>query len=110
MAWFSRFTEDVVDLSAEELQPDAQPSSLLDRGRASVAITLDRCRSDEQRLVEEIADRQERLRETQIAIKAFEAAERIMTDDDPDFAKVGELRGTAPGSPPIFMRHENIQS
>ena len=89
MAWFSPFTRDDVDLTIEEATPDAPPSgSLLDRGRASVGDMLGKLRVSEANLVDEIADRTERLRQTRIAIDAFEAADKIMTDGDPDFAEV----------------------
>ena len=108
MAWFSPFTRDVVDLSdltAENLQPeDAPDRSLLDRGRSSVEGMLDKFRADERALVAEIADKTEQLRQTRVAIEAFEAAERIMTEGDTDFAEVD------PASPVILHRHEAIQS
>lgn len=104
MAWFSPFARDVVDLSPEELSVEAQPSgSILDRGRAGVSETLRKLRTSEHNLAEEIESRTERLRQTRVAIEAFEAAEKIMTEGDTDFAEVE-------AAPVIVHRHEAIQS
>ncbi|MCO5085112.1 MAG: hypothetical protein M9939_26450 [Mesorhizobium sp.] len=109
MAWFSPLTRDVVDLQPEEIQPDAAPASLLDRGRASVSGMLDRFRADERALVADIEDRTERLRQTRVAIEAFEAADKILIAGDPDFAEV-EQPSAAPGKSVITMKQKNARS
>lgn len=83
MAWFSPFARgELVTLDAAEIAPEPQPSSLLVRSRTSVENMIDRFREDEMRLVGEIADASERLRQTRVAIEAFEAANRILSADE----------------------------
>ena len=119
MAWFSPFTRDLVNLTPDDLQADVPPSgSLLDRGRASVGDMLGKLRASEGNLVDEIADKTERLRETRIAIEAFEAASKIMTNGDPDFSEIDEVTGPAavdqrlvPRSPKTIRHiHRDIRS
>ncbi|WP_287363726.1 hypothetical protein [Mesorhizobium sp.] len=85
-----------VDLVEADLKPDTLPGSLLDRSATSVTNMLDRFRGDEVALEREIADLTERLRQTRVAITAFEAAGGILDGGkqspiaaDPD--KIGRL-------------------
>lgn len=83
MAWFSPFSRgEIVDLSSEEIQPDQAAASLLDRSRTSVDNALDNTCAEEQRLVDEIADRTERLRHVRVVKEALTAAKAIMADGD----------------------------
>lgn len=83
MAWFSPFSRgEIVDLSSEEIQPDQAAGSLLDRSRTSVDNALDNTCAEEQRLVDEIADRTERLRHVRVVKEALTAARKIMADGD----------------------------
>lgn len=96
MAWFSPFSRgEIVDLSSDEIQPDQAAASLLDRSRTSVDNALDNTCAEEQRLVDEIADRTERLRHVRVVKEALTAAQKIMADVDqerPDTAARPRLR------------------
>ncbi|CAH2399110.1 hypothetical protein [Mesorhizobium ventifaucium] len=93
-----------VELVEADLEPDALPGSLLDRSANSVTNMLDRFRGDEVALEREIADLTERLRQTRVAITAFDAAGAILDGgkqsaaiaSDPD--KVGRLVPRGRGS------------
>ncbi|TIL34266.1 hypothetical protein [Mesorhizobium sp.] len=85
-----------IELAEADLNPDTLPGSLLDRSANAVTNMLDRFRGDEVSLEQEIADLTERLRQTRVAITAFEAAGGILDGGkqspiaaDPD--KVGRL-------------------
>lgn len=83
----------VVDLTDADFTADA--ASLLDRSSSTVANMLDRFRADEIAIESDIADLTEQLRQTRVAITAFEAAGRIL-DDGKDVAvapptKIGRL-------------------
>lgn len=67
-----------VEISEQELQVEAVPGSILARSSKSVANTLERFRNDEIGLVSDINALTERLRQTRIAISAFEAAADIL--------------------------------
>ncbi len=108
MAWFSPLVGQRVDLSPEEIQPDDSPASLLDRGRASVENMLERFRADERALVADIEDKTEQLRQTRVAIQAFEAADKILVAGDPDFAEVEPVPELE--TPKIVMKHKAIRS
>jgi hypothetical protein len=83
MAWFSPFSRgEIVDLSSEEIRPDQTAATLLDRSRTSVDNALDNTCAEEQRLVDEIADRTERLRQVRVVKEALTAARKIMADGD----------------------------
>ncbi|ESY89066.1 hypothetical protein X739_00825 [Mesorhizobium sp. LNHC220B00] len=78
-------------------------SSLLDRSSSTVKAMLDRFHDDEVALERDIADLTERLRQTRVAISAFEGAGRVLDDGnhapiaaDPD--KVGRLVSRGRGS------------
>jgi hypothetical protein len=84
MAWFSPFSRgEIVDLSSEEIRPDQAAASLLDRSRTSVDNALDNTCAEEQRLVDEIADRTERLRHVRVVKEALTAARTIMAEGGP---------------------------
>ncbi|WP_095203702.1 hypothetical protein [Mesorhizobium carmichaelinearum] len=88
-----------VDLSEDEIAP----GSLLDRSSRAVTGMLERFRSDEVNLEKEIADLTERLRQTRIAIVAFESAGAIIEGGKvsaiaPDPDKVGRLVPRGRGS------------
>lgn len=111
-----------IDLSVDEIVPDM--GSLLDRSSASIANMLDRFRGDEVALEREIADLTERLRQTRVAITAFEAAGAFIVGGkqspviatDPD--KVGRLvprghgsmRAMADADSPIVHVHKDIRA
>ncbi|TIR34522.1 MAG: hypothetical protein E5X35_07340 [Mesorhizobium sp.] len=67
-----------LELAEDDLKPDSLPGSLLDRSANSVTNMLDRFRGDEVALEREIADLTERLRQTRVAITAFDAAGAIL--------------------------------
>jgi len=96
MAWFTPFSRgEIVDLSSDEIQPDQAAASLLDRSRTSVDNALDNTCAEEQRLVDEIADRTERLRHVRVVKEALTAARKIMAGVDqehPDAAARPRLR------------------
>ncbi|TIX64113.1 MAG: hypothetical protein E5V25_19365 [Mesorhizobium sp.] len=67
-----------LELAEDDLKPDSLPGSLLERSATSVTNMLDRFRADEVALEQEISDLTERLRQTRVAITAFEAAGGIL--------------------------------
>ncbi|TIP13183.1 hypothetical protein [Mesorhizobium sp.] len=69
-----------VELVEADLKPDTSAGSLLDRSASSVSNMLDRFRGDEVALERELAELSERLRQTRIAITAFESAGAILDD------------------------------
>lgn len=72
-----------VHLTPADLAPTADPSpTILDRGMASVSKLLGDLRREEITLEVEIAERAERLRQTRIAIAAFDTAERMLGAGD----------------------------
>jgi hypothetical protein len=107
MAWFSSFTRDLVDLSSEEIQPD--PATRLfgidpDRTRDSILRGLMSSRERLAALEAEAQRIQVEASNTRLAISALEAAEKVMTAADPDFAEVDA------GKPVIIRRHENVSA
>lgn len=72
---------DVVILNPEELLPDN--STILSRSCGHVRRFLQDARETKARLEFEIADRQEKLRQTVIAIEAFEVCEAKLADGEP---------------------------
>lgn len=86
-----------VELTEADLAPDTLVGSLLDRSANSVTNMLDRFRGDEVSLEREIAEATERLRQTRVAIAAFEAAGAIIEGGKqtaaiaPDPDKIGRL-------------------
>lgn len=73
-----RRREAEVDLSEDEVRPEIVTKSLLDRSKSSVAKMLDRLRGDEMGLEREISALTERLRQTRLAITAFDAADEVL--------------------------------
>lgn len=80
MAWFSRLTGDVVDLSPEEIRPEPdrltgidpkRTAESIERGLASARDRLAALEAEEKRIQAEAAN-------TRLAISAFEAAEKVM--------------------------------
>jgi len=67
-----------VEISEQEVEHEAMPGSILARSSKSVTNTLERFRNDEIGLVSDINALNERLRQTRIAITAFEAAADIL--------------------------------
>lgn len=87
-----------VELIEQDLHPDTLlPGTLLDRSARRVSDALDDLRDDERRLEGQLAEFTEELRQTRIALAAFEAAGGIIAGGqqpatiaaDPD--KVGRL-------------------
>lgn len=76
--WMLRRAMRQVELTEEDLKLDTLDGSLLDRSTSSVSNMLDRFRGDELAFERDIADLTERLRQTRVAITAFEAAGRIL--------------------------------
>lgn len=98
MAWFTRATQQV-DLVAADLEPEP-PVHLLTRAKSSVSKMLDRFRGDALGFETGIAEMTERLRQTRIAIAAFETAERMIAEGEkpkvaasavPEDSKIGRL-------------------
>lgn len=109
MAWFSWLTRDVVDLQPDEIRPESAPASLIDRGRASVGNMLDRFHADERALVADIEDKTEQLRQTRIAIQAFEAADKILVAGDRGSSGI-ETRTADAEKPAVAMKRKAVRS
>lgn len=71
-----------VEISEQEVEHEMMPGSILARSSKSVTNTLERFRNDEIGLVSDINALNERLRQTRIAINAFEAAADILDGAD----------------------------
>jgi hypothetical protein len=70
-----------IELDPAELVPQLPPSgSLLDRSQATISSTLDRLTGEATVIEAEMAERAERLRETRVAIAAFQAAARLIDE------------------------------
>jgi hypothetical protein len=67
-----------MELASVDLE--AAPLSILDRSASVVAGFLDHARAEEARLVNEIARLTEQLRQTRLAISAFEPALKVLDD------------------------------
>jgi hypothetical protein len=61
---------------------DVELTPINTQHRDKLLLKLDILRADADRLVFEIADRQETLRQVRISIKAFETAAEMLKDDD----------------------------
>ncbi|MER8387257.1 hypothetical protein NKH14_17370 [Mesorhizobium sp. M1380] len=101
-----------VDLVEADLAPETLVGSLLDRSARSVSNMLDRFRGDEVALEQEIADMTERLRQTRVAITAFEAAGAIITGGKqaPDAAQAKKIGRLVPRSVPADAEQKSIVS
>lgn len=90
-------------------------SSLLDRSSSTVKAMLDRFHDDEVALERDIADLTEQLRQTRVAITAFEASGRIL-DDGKDVAvapptRIGRLvPREVPAKDVIVHVHKDIRA
>jgi predicted sugar kinase len=95
-----------IDMAGVDLMPEALAGDLLDRSANSVTNMLDRFRGEEVALEREIVDLTERLRQTRVAIAAFESAGAILdggkqpAETAPD-KKIGRLvpRAVPPAEP-----------
>lgn len=68
----------LMDLASADLE--APPASILDRSASVVAGFLDHARTEEARIVNEIARLSEQLRQTRLAISAFEPALKVLDE------------------------------
>lgn len=104
-----------IEIGDADLSPDILVGSLLDRSSTSVTGMLDRFRADEVSLEKDIAELTERLRQTRVAIKAFEVAGAIL-DDGKDVAvappaKIGRLvPREVPAGDTIVHVHKDIRA
>ncbi|TGT72952.1 hypothetical protein EN802_13825 [bacterium M00.F.Ca.ET.159.01.1.1] len=79
MIWFRPKKGTQVDLTETDFKPDEIVAvSLLERSTQKVGDTLDRLRRDETDLERQIATLTEELRQTRVAITAFDAAGAIL--------------------------------
>ncbi|MGX9145884.1 hypothetical protein [Mesorhizobium sp. 128a] len=76
---FFRRLKPTDEISISESEIMSEFGSLLDRSSRSVGSMLDQFRADEVSLEERIRDLTEQLRQTRVAITAFEAAGAILT-------------------------------
>lgn len=112
--WNPRKARRDVALTDAELEPE-MAVSILDRSANSVTSTLDRFRAEEVRLERDIAELTERLRQTRVAITAFDAAGAIL-EGGKDVAasppaKIGRLVPRAvPEQPTIVHTHTDIRA
>ncbi|PWJ93587.1 hypothetical protein C8D77_101266 [Mesorhizobium loti] len=114
--WLLRKTKRQDDLTEADLKPDTLTGSLLDRSANSVTNMLDRFRADEVALEREIAELTERLRQTRVALTAFESAGAII-EGGKDVAasppaKIGRLvpRAAPAVEKPIVHVHTDIRA
>lgn len=115
--WLLRKAMSQVDLVEAELVPETLAGDLLDRSGNSVTNMLDRFRADEVSLERDIADLTERLRQTRIAITAFESAGAIIDGGKLSSAeaappkKIGRLVPRAvPAADTIVHVHKDIRA
>jgi hypothetical protein len=110
-----RRTRKVDAIEAELAAEMLSAASLLDRSSSTVKTMLDRFHDDEVALERDIADLTERLRQTRVAISAFEGAGRVL-DDGKDVAvalpaKIGRLIPRAvPAEDVIVHVHKDIRA
>lgn len=91
-----RKTAPAIELVESEIMPETHSDALLDRSSLSVSTMLDRFRGDEIALEREITELTEKLRQTRVAITAFEAAGAIIDggkepDETAPTKKIGRL-------------------
>ncbi len=115
--WMLRKAMRQVELTEADLKPDTLAGDLLDRSANSVANMLDRFRADEVALERDIADMTERLRQTRVAIMAFESAGAIIDGgkqpaETAPVKKIGRLvpRGVPAAGDAISMVHKDIRA
>ncbi|TPJ57056.1 MULTISPECIES: hypothetical protein [unclassified Mesorhizobium] len=106
-----------VELTEADLKPDTLLVSLLDRSANSVTNMLDRFRADEVALERDIADMTERLRQTRVAITAFDAAGAIIEGgkrpvQESASKKVGRLvpRAVPNAADTVVQVHKDIRA
>ncbi|MER8616028.1 hypothetical protein NKG99_04105 [Mesorhizobium sp. M1409] len=105
-----------VELVEAELQPETLAGDLLDRSANSVTNMLDRFRADEIAFERNIADLTERLRQTRVAITAFESAGAIIDGGKQPVEatpkKIGRLvpRAVPAAGDAIVMVHKEIRA
>ncbi|MBA1141722.1 hypothetical protein [Mesorhizobium neociceri] len=87
-----------IDLNVDEIVPES--GSLIERSSTSVANMLDRFRADEVALLRDIDEMTERLRQTRIAITAFEAASGILIGGQADEAPLRRIGRLVPRAVP----------
>ncbi len=104
MAWFSPFARNVVSLTPEEIHPEPPKLTGIDPDKTAMAIenSLDAARERLTELVTEELRIQGEAAKTRLSIAALEAAGKVFSDADPDFADLDGDGLTGPA--PLDMR------
>lgn len=93
MAWYSPLTREIVSLTPEEIRPEPPRLTGIDPDKTAMAIenSLEAARERLSDLVAEELRIQNEAAKTRLSIAALEAAGKVFTAADPDFAEIDPL-------------------